>query len=517
MKIIGSNGVIMRKKVWLVVFLLASVLICNLIPSANAIRFDVGKKIGETSPGDFIGYRMYYFDSGCCVYTSPDTIDFVPLIFDGNPNTGLDYNSSGKFNVMTFHIYFPCEFYVTNITVKSIFNGSSSSHRFGFGIQGGSYTISMWETGEKFVNINHSINSISLDLKSNGTYQFNFNDIIFDYTMSPKNFDEINNSIQILSNYITILQNQVKNLTNRFDILYNMMVRINNTVNNLNQTQQNIFTNITNLWSTYIQINETINNFENEIDNFNISIYQNITQLRNDLIMIKNDIYDIQQSLTNISLSGTTFPGLQDQINQTILDIKLLNENITEIKNTIFGYDTETPLKDRIFQLESKNTILREEVVHLELELENLTSEIDDLIIQTDELKTTEKEKIIEKQPDNSLVYGAIGLCIVGIILAITALVFKRRILPSTGAQPQMWPPIIQATVPIQSIQPSPPQPVDLEPIVPITSVQPPIAIAQTSAEIPTEQVQSQATPNAAPVTQGQEVEQPIQEQDSGG
>ena len=97
-------------------------------------------------------------------------------------------------------------------------------------------------------------------------------------------------------------------------------------------------------------------------------------------------------------------------------------------------YD-DTKLDSRIFQLESENLMLKREIENktqeinqLTLEIENHTTEIEKINSELDELKPTEKEKIIEKEADNTFSISAIILGMLGVIIAIAAIgiLFKK-------------------------------------------------------------------------------------------
>jgi len=140
----------------------------------------------------------------------------------------------------------------------------------------------------------------------------------------------------------------------------------------------------------------------------------------------------------------TEFSEIQNQINDLKQQFNLLNNNIIELNNSISELnqtqseiienisDLHTTYKqlnesfvnftDKIEKLNNSILLLESENVALKLEIENLTTKIENLTLELEILKNTEKEKIIEKQPDNSLVYGAFILGILGIIIALVAI-----------------------------------------------------------------------------------------------
>jgi hypothetical protein len=144
--------------------------------------------------------------------------------------------------------------------------------------------------------------------------------------------------------------------------------------------------------------------------------------------------------------SASNLEGLQVQIDDITQQLYLLNNNINELNNSIYeinqtqeqiienitnlysaynqlndsfaNFFTEIAyLNNSVFQLESENTILKEEI-------QNLTTRVDNL-------ESTEKEIIIEKDPDNKLVYAALGSGILGIIIALVAIILISRKLKS--------------------------------------------------------------------------------------
>jgi chaperonin cofactor prefoldin len=154
------------------------------------------------------------------------------------------------------------------------------------------------------------------------------------------------------------------------------------------------------------------------IDSIDVRIDRNGTDkfYFNDVIInyISTNQTDVS---TSIDFLSNTVNSLQNQINN-------LNQNITEIKNTMPSEYNDTILANKVFQLESENAALR-------LEIENHTKDIENLTTEMETLESTEKEIIIEKQPDNNLVYAALGSGILGIIIALVAIILASRKLGS--------------------------------------------------------------------------------------
>jgi hypothetical protein len=145
-------------------------------------------------------------------------------------------------------------------------------------------------------------------------------------------------------------------------------------------------------------------------------------------MLIQNDVNNIHQDLKNLSQEIILLPEIRDQVNQTTFELNNLNENITEIKNSIPSEFDETELQNRIVQLESKNSLLKNQLDNQTTLINNLNTELVELNTEMDNLAESQKEKIIEKESDNTLGYSAILLGIFGIVIAILAitLLFKK-------------------------------------------------------------------------------------------
>jgi len=131
---------------------------------------------------------------------------------------------------------------------------------------------------------------------------------------------------------------------------------------------------------------------------------------------------------TQFNLLNTLINELNNSINELNLTHDEILENVTNLSISYnqlnesfdsFIEEIET-LNTRILQLESENAVLNNEMGNLILDIENLTSEIENI-------KSIEKERIIEKQPDNSLVYAAFISGILGIILALLAIILISK------------------------------------------------------------------------------------------
>jgi prefoldin subunit 5 len=400
----------------LTTLIIIGILSSVVLPSVNAEVFDIGTKVSESDLDDN-GYKLVYFDSGSRIYTEPDFINYTPSIFDGNESTGLDHDFGPGHDLMWVVLNFPYAYYVSNITIKPTFGGSTTNYTI-YILIGEVYTpmITFRNSTEKAFQINGKITGISLLLYSEGTNHFYFNDVIINYTSTPTNLTEVIAAINILTNTVNSLQNQINNLTWQIDVLNNMISEMNNTINELNQTQLQILDNITNIWSSYNQLNSSIINLIKEIENLNITTNENITLIKNDLTLIGTDIYNLHQSMENLTNNVTELSKIQVQINKTTQDIHNLNQNITEIKNTMPSEYDDTILTNRVFQLESENAALS-------LEIENLTTEI-------------EKLKDAQDEQDDPVAYGGFVFSILAILIAVVAIILATRKLGEQAPSP---------------------------------------------------------------------------------
>jgi hypothetical protein len=437
-------------------FMLLMILSIIFLPTVNAVNFDVGNRVSESDLEGSIR-KWYTFDSGAMIGTNPDYIDYVQKIFDGNESTGIDYNFGSGHNRMLIYLVFPFPFNISNITFKPTFKGNSSEYVASGNLLIYARGVEIWFNVPNFVNktiqLNFKVDTIRLWLDSNGTNHFSFNDVIINYTHRITDINESLIVMQNVLNSVNLLNNKFIYLSSQLSIAINRINNINNTVFNLNQIQQQIsenisklwttyqllnnsivkfynefknlnsstFENITKLWVTYNQLNNSVTKLYKKVENINSTIYNNITLLENDLFIIQNEIIDFQLNLTNLLEDVNKIPEIQNQIDQTTFNINNLNENITEIKNTMPSEYDETTLVNRIIQLESENNNLKSEIFNNTAEIELLTSELE-------KIKTTDKEKVIEKEADNTVSYSAILLGILGIVIAILAitLLFKK-------------------------------------------------------------------------------------------
>jgi len=177
-------------------------------PTTSAVTFKTGNKISETDEGT-VGYRWYYFDSGCMVQIKPDYINYLPLILDGNESTGINKNfNNGQWGI-SLSLFFAESIYVKNITVKPTFQNSTSKYDFGIMYKRSYLMLIQSSNKEKTFKINGIIDGVELQILDKNYGSGNesgficFNDLIIDYTPSPKDTDE---------------QKQIKNEPQIFDI-----------------------------------------------------------------------------------------------------------------------------------------------------------------------------------------------------------------------------------------------------------------------------------------------------------
>jgi len=231
---------------------------------------------------------------------------------------------------------------------------------------------------------------------SPGTIQYTINKITATIPQDPA-INDLQIQINALTTNITTLQNQTQNLTNQINA-------INSTLKTMNQTQQGIIENITNLWTSYNQLNTSITQLEDVIQNLNQTSSENFKWIEENLTTIKTDIDNIQNILDSIPKNETYLTGIQDQITKNSEDIIKLNDNITQIINSIPSEYNDTALRNRISALETENAQLREDLNALN---KNKKEKDDD-----DE----KKEKKYE-----SLAYAGTGMGTTGLIIGLIA------------------------------------------------------------------------------------------------
>ena len=404
------------------IFVECLILVSIISQTVSAETFNIGDQNPETD------IEFYTYTSGAILsLNNKEFLNDIPKIFDLNEDTGINLTGMTQ-NTIMFELAFSHIYNVSNITINPYFEGKSTYYDLYVGYKGVGTNPCLSETKKRTLEINCFLDEISLFIYENGSGNFYFGDLIINYTPIFSDNSTINLEINNLKTIINSLQNKISNLTQQFEDL-------NLTVNKLNQTQIQLLQNISNLYSVYNNLNESYISLRNELKNLNITVSNDIINLENELISINTDINEIYQSLLNISTDIEHLPDLQDQINKTLLDIENINTNITVLKESIPNEYNDSSLINRIFQLESENSLLKNQ-------LNNLTSEIDNLNKTVDERRTESKED------DDVVAYAAMVLGILGVIIAILALFlgFKRQI-QSTQPSDERSLPVIEPEI----------------------------------------------------------------------
>jgi prefoldin subunit 5 len=382
--------------------LLAIAVVCLLVnvvlPCVNAEVFDIGSKISE-SDLELRARKLVYFDSGTTAYVEPDYIDYISPIFDGNESTGIDHDFGPGHDVMWIELMFPHAIYVSNITVKPAFGGGSAIYTLYLNSDG-IYSPWMAEqiSTEEIFHINCSIIGVWLQLENGGTNHFYFNDVIINYTSTQSSMDD--------------LQNAIDNLTAQLDDINIKIDELNNSINILNVTPQEIN-----------DITDQINSLDSRIDDLDEKIDAlNVTPEEINDITDQLNGFDVRINELNNSINvlDPNQHGIIENIANLVNNYNHFNESLANYINDIGNAE------DRIFTLETENTALKHEI-------ENLTSEIGNLTLEVEEIKDLEKEKIIERKPDNVLVYAALIPGILGVVIAIGAMVLFSKRMGSDG------------------------------------------------------------------------------------
>lgn len=165
--------------------------------------------------------------------------------------------------------------------------------------------------------------------------------------------------------------------------------------------------------TNHFYFNDVIINYTPSASNFD-ELQIQINDLTQQFNLLNTRINNLNNSITELNLT-------QDEILENITNLLATYNQLNE--SFVSFIDEFENLDPRFLQLESENAALKLEVTNLKMEIENLTQEI-------------EKLKDDQDEPDDSVVFGAYILGILGIILALVAI-----ILISKKSGPRQTPP----------------------------------------------------------------------------
>jgi septation ring formation regulator EzrA len=215
----------------------------------------------------------------------------------------------------------------------------------------------------------------------------------------------------ILQN-ITRLQAQVKdlqtNMSNTQVSIYYLTQKINalnTTLTSMNNTQNQILDNISQLWINLDKLKVSLDDLAIMVNGLNTSLNfsSDIARIDHNLTQINTDLTTIQDQLKVLSKDKDKVKGLQDQLNDTMLNISAINSTVTIIKSTMPKAYNDTALKSRVAQLEYENNKL------------------------SDDLKSMNKKQeqaSVQRGDDFKIVILAMIIGIIGIMFGVFALIF---------------------------------------------------------------------------------------------
>jgi hypothetical protein len=218
-KVLQGAGELMKSKVrFLMAISIIGILTTVVLPGVNAEIFDLGTKVSE-SDLDLRGRKMVNFDSQTVVYTEPDYIDHIPLIFDGDESTGI--NDRFDSEIMWIELIFLSGLNVSTITLKPTFHGGATNYTLYINSNGiWSPWFAQKNNTQKTISINCEINGIWLELDNNGENHFYFNDVIINYTpdlVFENKIADLTTQIDDLTSELETLQLDFDNLKNDID------------------------------------------------------------------------------------------------------------------------------------------------------------------------------------------------------------------------------------------------------------------------------------------------------------
>lgn len=175
---------------------------------------------------------------------------------------------------------------------------------------------------------------------------------------------------------LTGFQNQIDNLNSQITLLVDELNEMNTTINTLDQIQ--------------------------------LQVLENMTSIQEGLNTINQDIDTLYNSMDRLTSNVTELNQLQELVGQLEQDTLSLQEYISEIEGNLPSEYNDTALNTRVLQLESENAALEKDIQEL-----------------------TKKVESLEDEPEDFPALGAYTVGILGILIAIIALVMASR---KTGA-----------------------------------------------------------------------------------
>jgi predicted nucleic acid-binding Zn-ribbon protein len=386
----------MRKNVLLVICILVFLFSSIFLPTVNAKTFDIGDR-RETDLG------CYIYSSGAYGFTLlPDNIT---KIFDGNLSTGINFKKGSliKFDI---DFYFGHPLFVNNITVKPSFGGNASNYWLHIHLN--DYYAFYYQnvSGEMKIHVNVTVERIYFGLMPNATDYYNFNDVIINYTPTPD------------PNNLYELQLNVQNLDQKFQNINNDLTKIENDIINLGD-------NITEL--------KKISPPKNNGTEYNDTLLKTqIDKLFQDINFLRTTIQKINDSLPE-EYDDTL---LKSQIIDLSTEIMSLSETMARINSSIPEMYNDSALKSNVYDLGTENVLLLQKLGNLSFRIDNLTTELDSLYSDVQDLQATsgitEGESGAEKDSEmyqytTNIIFGIIIIVLLLVIFGISMIVFKNR------------------------------------------------------------------------------------------
>jgi len=190
----------------------------------------------------------------------------------------------------------------------------------------------------------------------------------------------------------------INSLETWYDLPYaeDKIIYINGTINTIRLYLDSNGTN-------HFYFNDMIINYTPSFSNID-EIRDQINYLTAQINLLNIRINELNNTINELNLTQ----DILENVTNLLATYNQLNESFTNLIDEIGNLDS------RVFQLESENVALKFEVTNLTMEIENLTQEI-------------EKLKDDQDEPDDSVVFGAYILGILGIILALVAIILISK------------------------------------------------------------------------------------------